>query len=126
MASSPGNMNFPKSKNDDMIRLISIEEFHTSPGGNGMDERLKYLEKYFDARFYTIDARFDGVEQRMEDRFKAVDARFERVDRDISDVKTDVREIRKRQEIDFRMLFGALIFVALGLAGLMAKGFHWF
>jgi len=26
----------------------------------------------------------------------------------------------------FRQLFGALIAVALGLAGLMAKGFHWF
>jgi hypothetical protein len=27
---------------------------------------------------------------------------------------------------DFRILFGALIVVALGLAGLMAKGFRWF
>jgi hypothetical protein len=26
---------------------------------------------------------------------------------------------------DFRMLFGVIIAVALGIAGLMAKGFHW-
>ncbi|WP_347557157.1 hypothetical protein [Robbsia sp. KACC 23696] len=26
---------------------------------------------------------------------------------------------------DFRILFGATIAVAVGLAGLMAKGFHW-
>jgi hypothetical protein len=26
---------------------------------------------------------------------------------------------------DFRVLFGALIAIAVGLAGIMAKGFHW-
>jgi hypothetical protein len=30
------------------------------------------------------------------------------------------------QERDFRVLFGAIIFVSLSLAGLMAKGFGWF
>lgn len=34
--------------------------------------------------------------------------------------------LRDRMERDFRILFGALITVALGLAGLMGKGFHWF
>lgn len=29
------------------------------------------------------------------------------------------------QRKDFRTLFAALIAVALGLAGLMARGFHW-
>lgn len=27
---------------------------------------------------------------------------------------------------DFRILFGAIISVALGLAAIMVKGFHWF
>ena len=33
--------------------------------------------------------------------------------------------IEDRQNTDFRVIFGALITVALGLAALMAKGFHW-
>ncbi len=40
-------------------------------------------------------------------------------------VQTDVHEVRTHQERDFRVLFGALIFVALGLSGLMAKTFGW-
>jgi hypothetical protein len=41
--------------------------------------------------------------------------------------RTDVRLIRMedRQNTDFRLLFGALIVVALGLGALMAKDFHW-
>lgn len=50
--------------------------------------------------------------------------------RDVSEfrveTKRDVSELRKHQERDFRALFGAIIFVALSLAGLMAKGFGWF
>jgi hypothetical protein len=34
--------------------------------------------------------------------------------------------LRDTIESDFRILFGAIITVALGLATLMAKGFHWF
>ena len=43
----------------------------------------------------------------------------------ITDIKTDIREIRNAAETNFRLLFGALIAVALGLAGVIAKGFHW-
>jgi hypothetical protein len=41
--------------------------------------------------------------------------------------RIDVRLIRieDRQNTDFRLLFGAIIAVALALAALMAKGFHW-
>jgi hypothetical protein len=45
---------------------------------------------------------------------------------DVSELRTDVKGLRVSQERDFRVLFGALIFVALSLAGLMAKGFGWF
>jgi hypothetical protein len=34
--------------------------------------------------------------------------------------------LREAQERDFRILFSAMITVALGLAAMMAKGFHWF
>lgn len=40
-------------------------------------------------------------------------------------MKADARETKRDQRTDFRLTFGALIAVALGLAGLMAKGFHW-
>jgi hypothetical protein len=34
--------------------------------------------------------------------------------------------LREAQERDFRILFSAMITVALSLAAMMAKGFHWF
>ena len=45
---------------------------------------------------------------------------------DMSEVKTDLSGLRVAHERDFRILFGSIIFVALGLSGLMAKGFGWF
>jgi hypothetical protein len=42
-----------------------------------------------------------------------------------SEVRTDLRVVRDQSRLDFRLLFGALISVALGMAALMAKGFHW-
>ncbi len=51
----------------------------------------------------------------------------------IVDVRDEVHETNRRVdalrdavESDFRLTFGAIITVALGLAALMAKGFHWF
>ena len=46
--------------------------------------------------------------------------------RDVSELRMGVDGLRASQERDFRVLFGALISVALSLAGLMAKGFGWF
>jgi hypothetical protein len=62
----------------------------------------------------------------MEPRVAALEAHFKHLSDDVSDIKSDVRGIRSEARTDFRVLFGALIAVALGLAGLMAKGFHWF
>jgi hypothetical protein len=49
------------------------------------------------------------------------------------DLRQEVRETNRRVdalrdavENNFRIMFGALITTALGLAALMAKGFHWF
>lgn len=63
----------------------------------------------------------DGVEARV----AKLEAHFEYIRRDLDDVKSDVRDIKKDMREDFRILFGALIVVALGLAGMMAKGFGW-
>ncbi|MBL0849414.1 MAG: hypothetical protein EU981_05015 [Candidatus Liberibacter ctenarytainae] len=62
--------------------------------------RLTLLEKIYD--------RLENKVDRLSDK---MDARFERVD--------------VRMERDFRFTFGALIAVALGLATMMANGFHW-
>jgi hypothetical protein len=48
------------------------------------------------------------------------------IKRDVSELRGDMQEVRQHQERDLRILFSALIGVALGLAGLMAKGFGWF
>ena len=61
----------------------------------------------------------------MEARVAKLEAHIEHIQSDINEIKSDVREIKRDARTDFRLLFGALIFVALGLAGLMAKGFHW-
>lgn len=61
------------------------------------------------------------------------EARLGKVESDVGHIKStireirdDVREMRRDSRTDFRLLFGAIITVALGLAGIMAKGFHWF
>jgi hypothetical protein len=61
----------------------------------------------------------------MEARIAKLEAHVEHIQRDIGEIKTDLRDIRRALETDFRLIFGALIAASLGLAGVMAKGFHW-
>ena len=62
-------------------------------------------------------------------RIAKLETAVEHAQRDIAELRTDVRELRRDvagiRTTDFRLLFGAIIAVALGLAGLMARGFHW-
>ncbi|MBV9862583.1 MAG: hypothetical protein JO267_10595 [Alphaproteobacteria bacterium] len=61
----------------------------------------------------------------VEARVAKLEANIEHIRSDLAEIKGDIREIRRDARSDFRLLFAAVIFVALGLAGLMAKGFHW-
>ncbi|OUS53809.1 hypothetical protein BM607_003175 [Shewanella sp. SACH] len=61
----------------------------------------------------------------MEPRVARLESDVENIKITLSDIKSDVREIKRDARTDFRLLFGTIITVALGLAGLMAKGFHW-
>ena len=61
----------------------------------------------------------------MEARVSRIEAWAEHTDRALTDIKQDIRDMRKDMREDFRILFGVIAFVALGLAGLMAKGFGW-
>ncbi|CAB3799790.1 hypothetical protein [Pararobbsia alpina] len=60
-----------------------------------------------------------------ETRIGKLGASVEHVQQDVSDLRQDVREIRSLMATDFRLTWAGLIAVALGLAGMMAKGFHW-
>lgn len=72
----------------------------------------------------------DGYDGHMEARVAKLEAISEYIQRDIKELKDDTRSIKNDitsiRTTDFRLLFGAIITVALGLAALMAKGFHWF
>jgi hypothetical protein len=58
-------------------------------------------------------------------RLAKLEAAIEHIHTDLGEVRKDIREIKSDAKTDFRILFGAIIFVALGIAGLMAKGFKW-
>jgi hypothetical protein len=65
----------------------------------------------------------------MEARVAKLEAHAEHLQSDITDIKNHIEGLRTDisgiRTTDFRLIFGAIITVALGLAWLMAKGFHW-
>jgi hypothetical protein len=61
----------------------------------------------------------------MGPRIAKLEAAVDHIQKDIGDIKLDIRSLRDNARTDFRLLFGALILAALGLAGIMARGFHW-
>lgn len=66
----------------------------------------------------------------LDSRVARMESDISYIKRDITELKEDVKEVKgdinKIRIKDFRLMFGALITTAVGLAGLMAKGFHWF
>jgi len=62
----------------------------------------------------------------MEARIAKLESDVGHIQSDLREMKGDVKDIKKDAREDFRILFGALIVVALGLALIMAKGFGWF
>ena len=79
----------------------------------------------------------------MEARVAKLEVATQYIQRDVAEIKNDLKltnqsigkfgdevnvefkAIRSEARTDFRLLFGAIIAVALGLAGIMAKGFGW-
>lgn len=61
----------------------------------------------------------------MEARVAKLEALAESTDRRLATIEQDIRGVRSDQRQDFRLLFAAIIATALGLAALMARGFHW-
>jgi len=95
--------------------------------GARVNDRFEKLEAKFEDRFVKMEAKFEDrfakMEAKFEDRFEKLelrfDAKFDRVDARFEEVRISARS-------DFHLLFGSLIASALGLAGMMAKGFGWF
>lgn len=70
-------------------------------------------------------SRGGGGSDGMEARLAKVESCVEHLQRDVGEIKTAINDARNTHQTDFRILFGALIAVALGLAAIMAKGFGW-
>lgn len=73
----------------------------------------------------SSDASMDGRVARIESDISYIKRDIQDLKGDIKDVRGDIRDIRTDMRTDFRITFGALIAVALGLAGIMARGFGW-
>lgn len=50
---------------------------------------------------------------------------MEHVESNIGDLKAEVRSLRERMDNDFRITWAGMITLAIGITGLMAKGFGW-
>jgi hypothetical protein len=57
-----------------------------------------------------------------EQRMSRVESAIENINENLSDLKSENKEIRKQMSTDFRWLLVLMI----SLLGVMAKGFHWF
>ncbi len=83
-------------------------------GGDGMEARIARLESDVahlstDVAEIKIDLR--DLRKEMRDEFKAF--------------RSEVGEGFKSFRDEFRILWGALFFITLGLSGMIAKGFGW-
>ena len=96
------------------------------PKGNTANAGTSYGQLPHD----SFDRKNRRVEDsRMEPRLAKLETAVDFIQRDIKELKDDMRavksDINSIRTPDFRLLFGAIIAVASGLAGLMSKGFHW-
>ncbi|RKP52830.1 hypothetical protein D7S89_02760 [Trinickia fusca] len=87
---------------------------------------MKRISNFPTRKGQGIDGGKDSREgRRMEARVARLEATAEHIQRDVSGLKLEIRDLRTSMLADFRMTWGALIAASLGLAGMMAKGFHW-
>ena len=73
----------------------------------------------------TSDASMDGRVARIESDISYIKRDIQDIKGDVKEVRDEIKDVRKDMRADFRITFGALIAVALGLAGIMARGFGW-
>ena len=59
----------------------------------------------------------------MEARLAKVEAAIEHIQTDIGDIRIDIRDIRGKLDSQFKITWGGIIALGIGLTGVMAKGF---
>ena len=100
-----------------------------------LDDRVGALEARvggLDVRIGKLEVRVDELVvnvREMSSLLTSLGERVARVEMGIdflrSDIKTLSAGLLAARTTDFRLMFGAVIAVALGLTGMMAKGFGW-
>jgi hypothetical protein len=96
-----------------------------------LDQRVGKSETRLGAveiRLGAVEIRLGAVEMRLgavETRLGELGERVARVETGIDFLRSDIKSLGDRHTTDFRLMFGALVTVALGLSSLMAKGFGW-
>lgn len=92
-----------------------VENFHysdqnnpnTGGGGGGVEGRIAKLESDMEhVKTYLAEVKEDMRGMR-------------------SELKGDIKELRSEMRSDFRIIWAGMFAIALGLAGMMAKGFGW-
>ncbi len=102
----------------------------------GFREAMHTEFKSVGAQFNAVRAEAQGFREAMHTEFKLVYAEFKAVRAEAQGfreamhtefklVYAEFKAVRAEMRAQLILLFGALIAVALGLSGLMAKGFHW-
>jgi DNA anti-recombination protein RmuC len=99
------------------------------PGPVTLDTRVAVLEQIAkDTKDVLVEMKLDIREMRQEFKHDIREMRqeFTHEMREMRQEFTqEMKALRAEQKFDFRLTFGALITLAVGLAGLMAHGFHW-
>lgn len=98
------------ANNKDMISSEEARIMLLEQKNDAFYQALNRIDKRFDSideRFNKIDGELNEIKNKMEIEFK--------------DVRSEFKDLRKEIKSDFRW---TLTFI-VGLAGIMAHGFHW-
>jgi hypothetical protein len=98
-------------------RIARIETHIEHLNANVADLRTGFarLDAKVDDFYFRLDAKIDGVEKRLDAKIDGVEQRL--------DAKIDRLGIKVDR--NFVVLGGMIVSLGVGMAGLMAKGFHW-
>jgi uncharacterized coiled-coil protein SlyX len=72
-------------------------------------------------RVGAMEIRLGAVEVKLQE----LGERVARLEMAVELLLSEVKDLRASHERDFRLMFGSLVTVAVGLSGMMAKGFGW-
>jgi hypothetical protein len=86
-------------------------------GGGDMEALTKRVDK-LDEHVTALRVDVSAIKQRLDSELPTIKS-------DIGDLKKDFKDLRGKVDTHFLILGGMIISTALGLAYLLAKGFHW-